>query len=387
MQQAVERNGSTCDVCHRKVVPDSSDYRAAYLIKRTIMCVYCRSASRHESIPTAPLSGIREETVVEICNAVLEKCREEDLPPPLPLQWPRYVTVPQDKIALVVDTLIKAARRVAGAMSTSKRSQPSHKTTAHKKEFGKGQHDKCAYCSTQMHYKSAIDMNTMAPERRLTLATWEHLTNLGDGGNWDHRNLILACWFCNNLRNEMKLSHDEFAVWLYGNRAEFDRLREQMAKRMAHLSKTKFSRDKVVNESVGDFSGWWLDASGDFHDCDHLDDVHHADVALELLNIDWDYDDDDFHDEEEEEDFRRGFAIDAALDDGWVRCCVYHGSDGLQAAIQWKSEITVPTASTLMKWVREYAPMFSEIQFEAPGMKNIRVGDVRKAASVLKGLL
>lgn len=103
--------------------------------------------------------------------------------------------------------------------------------------------------------------------------------------------------------------------------------------------------------------GWWIDENGAFHECDHRAGHHHADLAiweLDLVN--------DEGDEGEDAAWFLDHAIEEALNRGWVRASIYHGSLG----IQWTRPLTPQTQRTLLTWLDQYAEAFRIIAITTP---------------------
>lgn len=243
-QRTFDQNGGKCSRCKREVVADARDYRSPYFMFREMLCVYCkgraivRNGPEGRSTVTYSDAPIDEQTVVRFSQIVLAGCDKAGVAPPEPEYWPRYISIPTDQIEKLAGELVNRFIAKAQRMNPNKRQQPAHKSKADKIALGKRQDDKCCYCGIHMHY----DDQERDPEKRVCLATWEHIVNLADDGDWSHRNLVIACRFCNWLRNEMKTTDHEFSVWLYNHRSEFDALRARHIARMKEKSGSKTSQ-------------------------------------------------------------------------------------------------------------------------------------------------
>ena len=204
-----------------------------------MLCVYCRGQAvvRNFNV-TYSDSSFDPQTIVKFCQIVLAGCDKAGVAPPLPEYWPRYIAIPANQIETLAGRLVEQTVAKTQRMNPNKRQQPAHKNKADKVALGKRQNDQCCYCGVGMHY----DDQDRDPEKRVCLATWEHIVNLADDGDWSHRNLVIACLFCNWLRNEMKTTDHEFSVWLYNHRSEFDALRARHIARLKEKSGSKSSQ-------------------------------------------------------------------------------------------------------------------------------------------------
>lgn len=243
-QRTFDQNGGKCSRCKREVVADARDHSAPYFMFRDMFCVYCRGRASVRNGPqgrstiTYSDAPIDEQTVVRFCQIVMDACAEKGAEAPGPEYWPRYIAIPANQIEKLAGELVNRFVAKAERMNPNRRNQPAHKSKADKIALGKRQGDQCCYCGTHMHY----DDQEKDPDTWLDLATWEHIVNLADEGDWSHRNLVIACRFCNWLRNEMKVSDGEFSVWLYNHRADFDALRARHIDRLKEKSGSKASQ-------------------------------------------------------------------------------------------------------------------------------------------------
>lgn len=236
-----QANNGRCQECNRAISIEAIDHTAAYVVHQEILCVYCRATVRNNVVGVASIEGCRPETVAEVAAGVIAGCQEEGVPPPAYTLWPNYVMLPQQQIEKIVQTTVAEAVKRAGRVPKNRREQPGHKTKADKIKLGEKQNHACAYCGCRMHYETVID----SAEKRVSLATWEHVVDLKHGGTWDRQNLILTCWFCNMLKNDMKMADNEFVVWLYGNRTQYDEMRARMIARLNEKNVTRTQQRTV----------------------------------------------------------------------------------------------------------------------------------------------
>lgn len=230
-----------CQECNRAISLEAIDHTAAYVVHREILCVYCRATVKNNVIGAASIAGCRPETVAEIATGIIAGCQEEGVPPPSPALWPNYVMLPQEQIITVIERTVAESVKRAARIPKNRRDHPKHKRKEDKLKLGAKQNNQCAYCGVTMHYDTVID----SAEKRMTVATWEHVVDLNHGGDWSHQNLILTCWFCNMLKNDMKMADNEFVVWLYGNRDQYEAMRAKMVERLNEKNKTKIQQMKV----------------------------------------------------------------------------------------------------------------------------------------------
>lgn len=78
--------------------------------------------------------------------------------------------------------------------------------------------------------------------------------------------------------------------------------------------------------------GCWIEPNGNVHECDHRSDRHHADIALELFDI-------ETTEDGEYDDYSREDAIEAALDDGWLRISAI---DTMGFSMNWREDSLTP---------------------------------------------
>lgn len=93
--------------------------------------------------------------------------------------------------------------------------------------------------------------------------------------------------------------------------------------------------------------GCWIEPNGSIHSCDHNQDIHHADIALEFFDI-------DTNDDGEHDEYSRDAAIEAALDEGWLRVSAI---DTMGFSVNWEGDLTpdqLQTVKPILAKARRY---------------------------------
>ena len=81
-----------------------------------------------------------------------------------------------------------------------------------KKRLLEAQNHRCGYCGCRM---------TTTNPYAIDYATFEHYINLRDGGSDGIHNYAMACAFCNQLRDRLNLSAENFCLWIKENPKDF----------------------------------------------------------------------------------------------------------------------------------------------------------------------
>ena len=93
--------------------------------------------------------------------------------------------------------------------------------------------------------------------------------------------------------------------------------------------------------------GCWIEPNGAIHKCDHTEEVHHADIALDHFDI-------EPNDEGEYDDYSRDDAIESAMEDNWLRISAI---DTMGFSINWRGSLTaeqVKAASEILSKAKRY---------------------------------
>ena len=119
--------------------------------------------------------------------------------------------------------------------------------------------------------------------------------------------------------------------------------------------------------------GWWIDEFGGVHECDHRKGIHHADIAIAELDLE----NEEGDEEDEDDDWFRGFAIQSAHDEGWVRGSSYDGV----LSIDWTKPMSKAARNSVLKWIEIYGPAYKQFVIHPANAATASIFDnSRKAA-------
>lgn len=181
------------------------------------------------------------ETIPEIERFLVEKYRSFDLPPPMDLDIPvHYRETPPHAAEKIAHALfhkqtrgffaLKAQRAIPGSAPVFVMHE------SHKRMMLESQNHRCCYCSTKMETLLVDDP---------TYATWEHVVPRRLGGNNGYMNLVMACSLCNNLRDRMDFTAEEFYAWVVEHRSYIENKQNRERKKLRLSNKTPKTRYMV----------------------------------------------------------------------------------------------------------------------------------------------
>jgi hypothetical protein len=93
--------------------------------------------------------------------------------------------------------------------------------------------------------------------------------------------------------------------------------------------------------------GCWIDPDGNVHSCDHREEIHHADIALDHFDV-------EPNDDGEYDDYSRDDAIETAMDENWLRISAI---DTMGFSINWRGSLTqaqISAASSILSKAKRY---------------------------------
>lgn len=119
--------------------------------------------------------------------------------------------------------------------------------------------------------------------------------------------------------------------------------------------------------------GWWVDEHGELHECDHRKGYHHADIAIDELELE----NEEPGEDDEDDDWFRDHAIQEAFSEGWVRGSSYND----HLSINWMQPMAPQTKRTVLKWLETNGPAYKEIVIQPPNSDSAVIfQDSRRAA-------
>ncbi len=171
-------------------------------------------------------------TVAEIRRLVEARCKKEYLQPPRPKIYEKFCFAPVDKAPDIAIQVMIVQRR---QLVPSKRRSDNTSRDA-KRMLCEAQNHRCCYCGCRMTFETRTDPD---------FATIEHVHAYKDGGQNEMANKAIACFFCNNLRDRMNVTAEEYADWAADHLDEI--ARKKMIKPKATLMKIRHQakRDNV----------------------------------------------------------------------------------------------------------------------------------------------
>lgn len=153
-----------------------------------------------------------------------------------------YDTVPPSpaNIANISDTHLANYVRDHQEDGSSRKSRGYTFKRSVKVRFLESQNHRCCYCGDR------FDVNN---PKHPDYATWEHVVERSKGGTNSVTNMVLACSFCNNRRDILRLSAEDYYQWAIKNKNLLIKLKNERRR-----SKNRCPEDNMMASPLYDYS-------------------------------------------------------------------------------------------------------------------------------------
>jgi 5-methylcytosine-specific restriction endonuclease McrA len=180
------------------------------------------------------------DTINEINRQVAVQCAALSIPFDLLNEKSKFRFAPPESIPKIVTHRVKSFVERFNRPVPVKRIE-YHLTMDKKIAFSEAQNHRCCYCSSPVNFI----------QKHPRQATWEHVVPFREQGSHEFDNVVIACSACNNLRDRMDVSAEEFYLWASTHREEIAQYTQSIVlRRQSKNLRMNWAKYEIVDNQV-----------------------------------------------------------------------------------------------------------------------------------------